>query len=46
MTRYAGRARQIVVIVDMAIDALPRWNGVTSCQRETRTVVIEGRIGP
>lgn len=41
VTRYAGRARQGVVIVDMAIDALPRWHGVQAGQRETRTVVIE-----
>jgi hypothetical protein len=46
MTRHAGRARQGVVIVDMAIDALTRWNGVEAGQRETRTVVIEGRICP
>ena len=46
MTRYASRARQGVVIVDMAIDALTRWNGVQAGQRETRTVVIEGRICP
>jgi hypothetical protein len=46
MTRHTGRACQIVIIVDMAIDALPRWNGMTSCQRETRTVVIEDRICP
>ena len=46
MTGHAGRARQGVVIVDMAIDALPRWNGVQAGQREARTVVIEGRICP
>ena len=28
MARHAGRARQAVVIVDMAVDALPRWDGV------------------
>ena len=46
MTRHAGRARQCVVIVDMAIDALTRWNGVQAGQREPRTVVIEGRVCP
>ena len=46
MTRHTGRARQGVVIVRMAIDALPRWNCMQTGQRETRTVVIEGRICP
>ena len=46
MTRYASRARQGVVIVDMAIDALPRWNSVQSGQGEPGTVVIEGPICP
>ena len=30
----------------MTVRALPRGNGVTSRQRETRTVVIESGIGP
>lgn len=46
MTCHAGRARQGVVIVHVAIDALPRWNGVQSGQWETSSVVIEGRICP
>jgi len=46
MTRNAGRARQGVVIVDMAISALPRWRRVQSGEWEACTVVIEGRICP
>ena len=46
MTRHAGPARQGVVIVHMAIDALTRWNRVQAGQGETRTVVIEDRICP
>ena len=46
MTRHAGRARQGVVIVHMAIDALTRWNRVQAGQGEPGTVVIEGGICP
>lgn len=46
MARHAGRARQRVVIADMAIDALPRWDSVQAGQWETGTVVIERRICP
>ena len=46
MTGHAGRARQVVVIVDVAIDALTRWHRVHAGERETGTVVIEDRIGP
>ena len=46
MARHAGRARQGVIIVDMAIDALTRWNRVQARQSEPGTVVIEGRICP
>ena len=46
MTRHAGRARQGVVVVHMAIDALTRWNSVQAGQRKTGAVVIEGRICP
>jgi len=46
MARHAGRARQGVIIVDMAIDALTRWNRVQAGQGEPGTVVIEGRICP
>ena len=33
MAGHAGGAVQSVVIVDVAIGALPRWHGVQSCQR-------------
>ena len=46
VTRHAGSARQRVIIVDMTIDALTRWNSVQAGQGETGTVVIEGRVGP
>ena len=46
MTGHAGRARQVVVTVDVAIDALTRWHGVHAGERETGTVVIEDRICP
>ena len=46
MTRHAGRARQGVVIVHMAIHALTGWDSVQAGQGETRTVVIEGGICP
>jgi len=46
MARYAGHNCQVVVVIYVAIGALPRWHGVIPSQRETRTVVIEGRIRP
>jgi len=46
VARIAQRAVQRIVIVDMAVRALPRRHGVISRQRETRTVVIESGIGP
>ena len=46
MTGHAGRAGQVVVVVDVAIDALTRWHDVHAGQRETGTGVIEGRICP
>jgi len=39
-------ARQVVVVVDMAIGALPRRHGMRSGQRESGAVVVEGRIQP
>ena len=46
MATDAGRGAQVVIVVYVAISTLPRWNGVQAGQRETRTVVIEGRICP
>ena len=46
VARYAGRASQRVVVVDVAIGTRPRWNGVHSSERESRAVVIERRIHP
>ena len=46
MTGHAGGARQVVVVVDVAIHTLTRWHGVHAGERETGTVVIEGRICP
>ena len=46
VARVAQGAVQRIVVVDMAIAALPRWHGVQSGERKTGTAVIEGRIGP
>ena len=48
MARYAGRvrARQIVVVVDVAIGAGARWHSVRVGQGKSRRGVIELAIGP
>ena len=46
MTGYASRARQVVIVIDVAIAALARRNGMRSRERESRGAVVEGRIGP
>ena len=46
MTGHAGRARQVVVIVDVAIDALTRWHGVHTGKRESCGIVIKRGIRP
>ena len=38
--------RQVVVVVDVAVGALTRWNGVRPGQSESGTVVVESRIEP
>lgn len=46
MTTGAGRARQVVVVVYVAIGTLPRWHGVQAGKREGSGVVVEGSIRP
>ena len=46
VARHASRAREVVVIVGMAIGALARRHGVRSGQRESGGRVIELAAGP
>ena len=46
VARDAKVAVQVVVIVDVAIGACPRWNGMRPGQREASLRVIELAIGP
>jgi len=46
VARHAGGARQVVVVVNVAIRALTRRHSVRSRQHEAGAVVIEGRIQP
>ena len=46
VARYAGGARQVVIVVDVAIRACSRRNGMRSRQREASSVVIESRVQP
>ena len=43
---YTGIGRQVVIIVDVAIRALPRRNSVHPGQREIRGVVVERGVRP
>ncbi len=46
MARDTGRAGQVVVVVHVAVGALPRRDRMRTRQREARAVVIESRIQP
>ena len=46
VTGDAGRAVQVVVIVDVAIGALPRRHGVHSRQRERGQRMVKRRVRP
>src|ERR1019366_2535988 len=46
VARYAGGAGQVVVVVHVAVGALPRWNRVRSGQHEAGAVVIERGVEP
>ena len=41
VTRYASRLRQVVIVVDVAVCALARWNRVLGRQRETRFRMVK-----
>ena len=42
---HAGRGVEVVVVVDMAIGAGARRNGVQASERESGAVVVERSIG-
>ena len=46
MTTGACRARQVVVVVYVAIRTLPRWHGVQAGKWEGSSVVVERSIRP
>ena len=46
MARYACGSRQVVIVVDVAIRALPRRNQVRPTQREPGAVVVEAGVRP
>jgi hypothetical protein len=46
VTRYARRFAQIVVVINVAIRALPWWHHMRTGQREASRAVIEGCIRP
>jgi len=46
MTTHAGGAGQVVVVVNVAVSTLARWDLVSAGQREAGRVVIELRVEP
>ena len=46
VARQAGRAGEVVIVVDMAVSALPRRRRMRAGQGESSAVVVEGRIQP
>jgi hypothetical protein len=46
VARHAGRAVQVVVVVDVTIGAGARWDGMQSGERKPGAVVVELRVHP
>jgi len=46
VARDAGRAVQVVVVVDVTIGAGARWDGMQSGERKSGAVVVELRVRP
>ncbi len=46
VARYASRAGQVVIVIDVAINALPGWNRVSSSQWKPNRTMIEFRVQP
>lgn len=46
VARHTGRAREVVVVIHVAIGTLPRRNSMRSGQCEPGAVVVEGRVQP
>ncbi len=46
MARYTSRGRDVVIVVDVAVRAGPRRNGMCICQRESGARMIELSVQP